>query len=112
MNGCELRGVCCLEAGIKIVNAYKSFHNGIKKGSLELPINLGRDDWIRTSDPHVPNVVRYRAALHPEIQNIYVVRYSRNSGTLHPEIQKNICGECATPAKVESYIPKFKIKFK
>ena len=26
----------------------------------------GRDDWIRTSDPYVPNVVRYRAALHPE----------------------------------------------
>jgi hypothetical protein len=25
-----------------------------------------RDDWIRTSDPYVPNVVRYRAALHPE----------------------------------------------
>ena len=25
-----------------------------------------RDDWIRTSGPHVPNVVRYRAALHPE----------------------------------------------
>ena len=24
-----------------------------------------RDDWIRTSDPYVPNVVRYRAALHP-----------------------------------------------
>ena len=25
-----------------------------------------RDDWIRTSDPYVPNVVRYRAALHPD----------------------------------------------
>jgi hypothetical protein len=25
-----------------------------------------RDDWIRTSDPFVPNEVRYRAALHPE----------------------------------------------
>ena len=24
-----------------------------------------RDDWIRTSDPVVPNDVRYRAALHP-----------------------------------------------
>jgi hypothetical protein len=28
--------------------------------------SLGRDDWIRTSDPFVPNEVRYRAALHPE----------------------------------------------
>ena len=26
-----------------------------------------RDDWIRTSDPYVPNVVRYRAALHPDL---------------------------------------------
>ena len=24
-----------------------------------------RADWIRTSDPYVPNVVRYRAALLP-----------------------------------------------
>ena len=29
--------------------------------------NYGRDDRIRTCDPHVPNVVRYRAALHPVI---------------------------------------------
>ena len=27
---------------------------------------ISRDDWIRTSDPYVPNVVRYRAALHPD----------------------------------------------
>ena len=27
-----------------------------------------RDDWIRTSDPFVPNEVRYRTALHPEYQ--------------------------------------------
>ena len=25
-----------------------------------------RDDWIRTSDPFVPNEVRYQAALHPD----------------------------------------------
>lgn len=25
-----------------------------------------RADWIRTSDPYVPNVVRYRAALLPD----------------------------------------------
>lgn len=31
---------------------------------------LSRDDWIRTSGPHVPNVVRYRAALHPEKSKI------------------------------------------
>ena len=27
---------------------------------------ISRADWIRTSDPYVPNVVRYRAALLPE----------------------------------------------
>ena len=26
-----------------------------------------RADWIRTSDPYVPNVVRYRAALLPDL---------------------------------------------
>ena len=29
---------------------------------------IGRDDWIRTSDPFVPNEVRYQAALHPDTQ--------------------------------------------
>ena len=29
--------------------------------------NIGRDDWIRTSDPLTPSQVRYQAALHPEI---------------------------------------------
>mgnify|MGYP002065158006 CR=1 FL=1 len=28
--------------------------------------STGRDDWIRTSDPHTPSMVRYQAALHPE----------------------------------------------
>jgi hypothetical protein len=30
------------------------------------PILIGRDDWIRTSDPLTPSQVRYQAALHPE----------------------------------------------
>ena len=35
----------------------------------EIPVNTtSRDDWIRTSGPYVPNVVRYRAALHPELK--------------------------------------------
>lgn len=28
--------------------------------------STGRDDWIRTSDPHTPSVVRYQTALRPE----------------------------------------------
>ena len=39
---------------------------------------FGRDDWIRTSGPYVPNVVRYRAALHPanrvQIYPIFIFR--------------------------------------
>src|SRR5690606_17520865 len=27
---------------------------------------IGRDDWIRTSDPLTPSQVRYQAALHPD----------------------------------------------
>lgn len=30
---------------------------------------MSRDDWIRTSDLYVPNVARYRAALHPAFSN-------------------------------------------
>ena len=29
----------------------------------------GRDERIRTSDPHTPSVVRYQTALHPEIRH-------------------------------------------
>src|SRR3546814_18104579 len=27
---------------------------------------VGRGDWIRTSDPHTPSVMRYQAALRPD----------------------------------------------
>lgn len=37
-----------------------------KQGGQSHLATTGRDDWIRTSDPVVPNDVRYRAALHPE----------------------------------------------
>ena len=35
------------------------------EGRLILGVN-GRGDWIRTNDPHVPNVVLYQAELHPD----------------------------------------------
>ena len=28
-------------------------------------LKIGRDDWIRTSDPLTPSQVRYQAAPHP-----------------------------------------------
>ena len=32
------------------------------------PLNEdGRGDWIRTSDPHTPSVMRYQAALRPDL---------------------------------------------
>ncbi len=31
-----------------------------------IEISTGRDDWIRTSDPHTPSVMRYQTALRPE----------------------------------------------
>jgi hypothetical protein len=31
---------------------------------------IGRDDWIRTSDPLTPSQVRYQAALHPDLVTI------------------------------------------
>ena len=34
----------------------------------ELFVNDGRDDWIRTSDPHNPIVVRYQTAPRPADQ--------------------------------------------
>ena len=40
-----------------------------KMGSTDLsiePINIGRDDWIRTSDPLTPSQVRYQTAPHPD----------------------------------------------
>ena len=35
-------------------------------------IDICRDDWIRTSGPVVPNDVRYRAALHPEVLDKFI----------------------------------------
>ncbi len=29
---------------------------------------IGRDERIRTSDPHTPSVMRYQAALRPDLQ--------------------------------------------
>ena len=52
---------------------------GIKK-EHQLLDALCREDRIRTCDPLVPNQVRYRPALLPELIS-YQVRYSRNCGT-------------------------------
>ena len=35
---------------------------------LNFIMNIGRDDRIRTCDPHTPSVMRYQAALRPDRQ--------------------------------------------
>ena len=46
-----------------------------------------RDDRIRTCGPYVPNVVRYRAALHPEITSL---KYSAQVISFKTIIQSQI----------------------
>ena len=48
------------------------------------PVNIGRDDWIRTSDPLTPSQVRYQAALHPVLNS---VRRSLGEGGLYSPTQ-------------------------
>ena len=37
------------------------------------PEEVGRDDWIRTSDPLTPSQVRYQAAPHPDKAIVLIV---------------------------------------
>ena len=39
---------------------------------------IGRDDWIRTSDPLLPKQMRYQAALRPD-DNDKGLKYKRNA---------------------------------
>ena len=66
-----------------------------QKSLHEQTYQVCRADWIRTSDPYVPNVVRYRAALLPEKRVINFVEWLpliqksrvdwiRTSDLLHP----------------------------
>ena len=36
-----------------------------RAGDVQVIISTGRDERIRTSDPHTPSVMRYQAALRP-----------------------------------------------
>ncbi len=48
-----------------------------------------RDDRIRTCGPYVPNVVRYRAALHPEIQRPRFTAALWQGDQVHKTAHKN-----------------------
>jgi hypothetical protein len=64
------------------INFLQAFNKGSKK--------FCRDDWIRTSGPHVPNVVRYRAALHPEFIRIAKIENNRTFTKLKSSAAKYI----------------------
>lgn len=60
-----------------------------KKLCKKQSFDICRADWIRTSDPYVPNVVRYRAALLPAKKRNHPgfpcrVDWIRTSDHLHP----------------------------
>ena len=45
------------------INPQKLRNSAVLAGTLE---STGRDERIRTSDPHTPSVMRYQAALRPD----------------------------------------------
>lgn len=49
--------------------------------------NINRDDWIRTSDPFVPNEVRYQAALHPATKMAYHTQHNMSRDELQTREQ-------------------------
>ena len=88
------------EIEIKEKALKKSELKGRDDPALSGTTPFSRDDWIRTSDPFVPNEVRYRAALQPEITTLQIkkikdpleiksllrsrVDWIRTSDPLHP----------------------------
>ena len=58
----------CGNYGLSFLVQIKSCpkYAGIASNQLKINYLLSREDRIRTCDPYVPNVVRYRAALLPE----------------------------------------------
>src|SRR4051794_21244924 len=63
---------------------------------------IGRGDWIRTSDPLLPKQMRYQAALRPDSRRALARRSNANCGLLIAECEyKPLCGlseESATTA--------------
>ena len=58
------------------------FLGNSKKALKQSELCNCRADWIRTSDPYVPNVVRYRAALLPRKKKGTTIQVPFGSGGL------------------------------
>jgi len=71
MGDCVYTNVQSKRINIELIEKHKVWFNttSLKTKTPENQEFLffnGRDDWIRTSDPQHPMLVRYQAALHPE----------------------------------------------
>ncbi len=55
--------------------------NAVSCAKQETAFLIGRDERIRTSDPHTPSVMRYQAALRPDRSAAYrhVIRIAQAS---------------------------------
>ena len=47
------------------------YENAASCAKQEAAVFIGRDERIRTSDPHTPSVMRYQAALRPDRSAAY-----------------------------------------
>ena len=57
---------------------------------------IGRSERIRTSDPHVPNVVRYQAALRSDAPN-YSAYFAKVKGKVKYQSEAGLFSTRATP---------------
>ncbi len=75
---------------------------------------IGRDDWIRTSDPLLPKQMRYQTALRPDV-NDKGLKYNRNAA--HRQRYNGITYTSSSPAAFISAIsarrawPRWLIRF-
>jgi hypothetical protein len=51
------------------------------------PEEVGRDDWIRTSDPLTPSQVRYQAAPHPDKAIVLIVSLKADTTFPRPTVR-------------------------
>tara|TARA_R100001244_G_scaffold20643_2_gene21418 strand:+ start:94068 stop:94379 length:312 start_codon:yes stop_codon:yes gene_type:complete len=55
-----------LRTKIENLHLHCTYSNDIEFQQFEKWLKIGRDERIRTSDPHTPSVMRYQAALRPD----------------------------------------------
>lgn len=61
------------------ISMYPIFKSYLSKPNYIMQITFNRSDWIRTSDPYVPNVVLYQTEPRFVIHFIYTIPFFRKS---------------------------------